>query len=156
MRLTSLVAVAASVSYASAFTITFYNNCPFTVFPAIAKAPNGQPDTSVSYGTSLASYKAVSYGIADTQIGIRAWGRQGCDGAGNNCASGGCRGGLVCNDGGITSGVILSEYGYANFGAAYGGQRISWDLSHVNANINLNTLVTASDGAPQAKCMFAA
>lgn len=33
--------------------------------------------------------------------------------------------GLVCTDGGITSGVILSEYGYADFGANYGGERTS-------------------------------
>ena len=33
--------------------------------------------------------------------------------------------GLVCTDGGITSGVIVSEYGYADFGANYGGERTS-------------------------------
>ena len=64
--------------------------------------------------------------------GIRAWGRTGCDGSGANCQTGACNGGLVCNDGGITSGVILSEYGYADFGQ-FGGQRTSWDLSHVSA-----------------------
>ena len=36
-------------------------------------------------------------------------------GAATNCdaheSSGGCNGGLICNDAGITSGVILSEYG---------------------------------------------
>jgi hypothetical protein len=53
--------------------------------------------------------------------------------------------GLVCTDAGITSGVILSEYGYANFGQ-YGGDRTSWDLSHVNSAINLNTRLSVSDG----------
>lgn len=72
--------------------------------------------------------------------------------------------GLVCTDGGITSGVILSEYGYADFGVNYGGQRTSvllllhsywsslltismqWDLSHVNLDINIPTRLVVSDG----------
>jgi hypothetical protein len=54
--------------------------------------------------------------------------------------------GMVCTDAGITSGVIVSEYGYANFGAQYGGERTSWDLSHVGLNINLDTQLSSSDG----------
>jgi hypothetical protein len=53
--------------------------------------------------------------------------------------------GLVCNDAGITSGVIVSEYGYANFGQ-WGGERTSWDLSRVGLQINLDTKLTSSDG----------
>ena len=64
--------------------------------------------------------------------GIRAWGRTGCDASGANCQTGACNGGLVCTDAGITSGVILSEYGFGDFGQ-YGGQRTAWDLSHVDA-----------------------
>jgi hypothetical protein len=51
----------------------------------------------------------------------------------------------MCEDAGITSGVIVSEYGYGNFGQ-YGGERISYDLSHVDLVINLATKLTASDG----------
>jgi hypothetical protein len=54
--------------------------------------------------------------------------------------------GLVCTDGGITAGVVLSEFGYADFGAAYGGVRTSWDLSIVSASININTKLASSDG----------
>lgn len=54
--------------------------------------------------------------------------------------------GLVCTDAGITSGVIVSEYGYGNFGAQYGGERTSWDLSHVGLSINLATSLSSSDG----------
>ena len=64
--------------------------------------------------------------------GIRAWGRTGCDASGANCQTGACNGGLVCNDAGITSDVILSEYGFGDFGQ-FGGQRTAWDLSHVDA-----------------------
>lgn len=42
--------------------------------------------------------------------------------------SGSLSAGLVCTDGGITSGVVLSEYGYADFGANYGGERTSVKL----------------------------
>jgi hypothetical protein len=54
--------------------------------------------------------------------------------------------GLVCTDGGITSGVIVSEYGFADFGANYGGQRTSWDLSHVGLKVNIPTRLVVSDG----------
>ena len=50
----------------------------------------------------------------------------------NSCIDGGCNGGLVCNDAGITSGVLLSEYGFGDFGQ-WGGQRTAWDLSRVDA-----------------------
>ncbi|KAK0457456.1 Osmotin thaumatin-like protein [Desarmillaria tabescens] len=129
----------ALISSASAFTITFRNNCwlqPRTVFP----------DTSVSFGTTLAPGASASFGVDDHQLGIRAWGRTGCNSNGANCATGGCNGGLVCTDAGITSGVILSEYGYANFGAQYGGERTSWDLSRVDSAININTRLSSSDG----------
>jgi hypothetical protein len=52
---------------------------------------------------------------------------------------------MVCTDAGITSGVIVSEYGYANFGQ-WGGERTSWDLSHVGLAITPNTRLSVSDG----------
>lgn len=54
--------------------------------------------------------------------------------------------GLVCTDAGLNSGVIVSEYGWGDFGAAYGGVRTSWDLSHVDLSINMNTKLSSSDG----------
>lgn len=65
---TLALAAVGSASYAQAFTILFYNNCPFTIWPAIGKAPNGVPDTSVSYGTTLGTYKSASYHIDDHQL----------------------------------------------------------------------------------------
>lgn len=38
------------------------------VWPAVGKAPNGAPDTSVAYGTSLAAGGSVSYTIGDTEL----------------------------------------------------------------------------------------
>ncbi|EPQ60063.1 Osmotin, thaumatin-like protein [Gloeophyllum trabeum ATCC 11539] len=146
MKFAAVVAVlAGAVSTASAFTIHFQNNCNFAVWPAVGKAPNGQPDTSVAYGTKLNPGASSSFGVDDHQVGIRAWGRTGCHDDGTNCATGGCVGGLTCTDAGLNSGVIVSEFGYGNFGQ-YGGERTSWDLSHVNLAINLNTRLSSSDG----------
>ncbi|TFK48538.1 Osmotin thaumatin-like protein [Heliocybe sulcata] len=142
----ALAVLVSAASTASAFTIHFQNNCGFAVWPAVGKAPYGSPDTSVAFGTMLGAGASVSYGVGDSELGIRAWGRTGCANDGTNCATGGCVGGMVCTDAGLNSGVIVSEYGYANFGAQYGGERTSWDLSHVGLSINLNTRLASSDG----------
>ncbi|VDB96576.1 unnamed protein product [Peniophora sp. CBMAI 1063] len=145
---TTLTLVAAlAVSNVAAFTINFKNNCDEPVWAAVGAAPNGVPNPSIAYGKELAPGASSSYGVSDTALGIRAWGRTGCDANGANCATGNCNGGLVCTDGGITVGVILSEYGYGDFGANFGGQRTAWDLSHVDSSINLDTQLT--DGAGQ-------
>jgi hypothetical protein len=53
--------------------------------------------------------------------------------------------GLVCTDAGITSGVLLSEYGFGDFGS-FGGLRTAWDLSRVDGIVNLPTRLQSSDG----------
>ena len=52
---------------------------------------------------------------------------------------------MVCNDAGITSAVVLSEYGWGDYGQ-WGGQRISWNLSKVDSSVNINTRLSSSDG----------
>ena len=79
-----LLATAASIS---AFTIEFVNNCDYSkilasvifslifaaefvstaVWPAIGKAPNGVPDTSVAYGVELEAGSSTSFTIGDTE-----------------------------------------------------------------------------------------
>ncbi|KAI7955381.1 hypothetical protein MJO28_005781 [Puccinia striiformis f. sp. tritici] len=118
------------------YTLRFKNNCGFTVWPAVGKAPNGQPDPSVAYGARLDPGGSSQFGVNDREIGIRSWGRTGCDGGGGNCATGACNGGLRCTDGGITSRVLLGEYGYQQFGNV-----ISWDLSRVDGRINSQFLL---------------
>ncbi|KAI1785671.1 Osmotin thaumatin-like protein [Ganoderma leucocontextum] len=145
MKTTFFLAVLGCAASTSAFTINFVNKCTFTVWPAVGKAPNGQPDPSVSFGTGLNPGQSASFGVDDHALGIRAWGRTGCDASGANCQTGACNGGIVCNDAGITSGVILSEYGFGDFGQ-FGGQRTAWDLSHVDASINIDTQLSSSDG----------
>ncbi|KAM5544243.1 hypothetical protein V8D89_001903 [Ganoderma adspersum] len=145
MKVLALLAVAGCAASSSAFTINFVNKCKFTVWPAVGKAPNGQPDRSVSFGKRLDPGQSASFGVDDHALGIRAWGRTGCDASGANCKTGACNGGLVCTDAGITSRVLLSEYGFGDFGQ-WGGQRTAWDLSRVDASVNIDTQVTSSDG----------
>ncbi|KAL1748909.1 thaumatin [Schizophyllum fasciatum] len=139
-----LVALAASMS-ASAYTITFKNQCGYTVWPAIGKAPNGQVDTSVKFGAKLNPGQSVTWGIDNHQLGIRGWGRTGCDGNGANCKTGACNGGLVCNDAGITAHALYSEYGYGNAGQ-WGGERTYWNLSFVGGNVNIPARLSSTDG----------
>ncbi|KAH9440197.1 hypothetical protein MJO29_016009 [Puccinia striiformis f. sp. tritici] len=122
------------------YTLHFKNNCNFPVWPAVGKAPNGHPDPSISYGKKLNPTGEGHFEVNDREIGIRSWARTGCDANGANCATGACRGGLRCNDGGITSRVLLGEYGYQSYGNV-----ISWDLSRVDGSVNIDTSIT-NDG----------
>ncbi|KIY62439.1 Osmotin thaumatin-like protein [Cylindrobasidium torrendii FP15055 ss-10] len=143
MRFTAIIlALAACVN---AFTIVFENKCSYTVWPAVGKAPEGVPDRSVAWGARVDPGKSASFGVDDYALGIRAWGRTGCDANGANCATGACVGGLVCTDAGLQNNAIVSEYGYGDYGQ-WGGKRCSWNLSHVNLAINLNTKLSSSDG----------
>lgn len=62
------------------YTIHFQNSCSYKIWAAVGKAPNGQPDPSVSFGQGLEPGEGTDFGVADNQLGIRAWGRTGCDG----------------------------------------------------------------------------
>ncbi|VDB85739.1 unnamed protein product [Peniophora sp. CBMAI 1063] len=131
---------------ASAITIKFVNKCDHPVWAAIAAAPNGVPNPNISWGKKLTHGEHASHKVSDTAIGVRSWGRTGCNENGGNCKTGACNGGLKCTDGGITAGVILGEYGHADFGACCGGKRTSWDLSIVDSGLNMPTKLHSSDG----------
>ena len=81
-----LVALSASMS-ASAYTITFKNQCSYgeyrlscvsmrqpanlhcvAVWPAVGKAPNGQVDNSVRFGAKLNPGQSVSWNIDGHQL----------------------------------------------------------------------------------------
>lgn len=74
-----LAALASLAATVSAYDIHFVNSCSYTIWPAVGKAPNGQPDDSVAYGTELAPGGTADFGVDDSEIGIRSWGRTGCD-----------------------------------------------------------------------------
>ncbi|KAI5823772.1 Osmotin, thaumatin-like protein [Schizophyllum commune Tattone D] len=118
-----LVALAASMS-ASAYTITFKNQCNYAVWPAVGKAPQGQVDNSVRFGAKLNPGENISWNIDGHQLGIRGWGRTGCDANGANCAT-----------------VRL----YGDNGQ-WGGERTYWNLSFVGGSVNIPARLSATDG----------
>ncbi|KZV74207.1 Osmotin thaumatin-like protein [Peniophora sp. CONT] len=142
----TFLALALASGSASAMTLSFVNHCPYTVWPAVGHAPFGSVMTDIAWGYQLTSGNSASFGVDDNAIGVRSWGRTGCDANGANCATGRCNGGLTCTDAGITAGVIYGEYGWADFQPCCGGVRTSWDLSMVSASLNIPTRLTASDG----------
>jgi hypothetical protein len=67
-----IVAFISSLFMSSAvdsYTLHFKNNCKFPVWPAVGKAPNGQPDPSVSYGTKLNPGGESQFNVNDREIG---------------------------------------------------------------------------------------
>ncbi|VDB95631.1 unnamed protein product [Peniophora sp. CBMAI 1063] len=142
----TFLALALAAGSASAMTLSFVNHCSYTVWPAVGHAPNGQVMTDIAWGARLNPGASASFGVADTAIGVRSWGRTGCDANGANCATGRCNGGLTCTDAGITAAVLYGEYGWGDFGSCCGGVRTAWDLSLVGGSLNIPTRLTASDG----------
>ncbi|CAO1623466.1 unnamed protein product [Parajaminaea phylloscopi] len=146
-----LVGALSLTSTASAFNLKFVNSCNYPILAGVARAPNGKPDPSVSYAVALGPNGGTgSVGIDDHLTGIRAWARTGCDGNGNNCKTGGCVGGRICKDGGLQAAVLYAEFGFANFGPKFGGERLSWDLSRVDAKVNVPA--SLSDGKQTVTC----
>lgn len=69
MKSIALLAFAiASASSASAYYINFHNNCPYTVWPAVGKAPNGQPQGSPAWGARLERGQSAGIGIDDHDV----------------------------------------------------------------------------------------
>jgi hypothetical protein len=82
----ALAFAAALAAPASAITIKFQNNCGYSeqvhivknfslpepyspaVWPAVGKAPNGQPDPSVAFGTTLQAGASASFNVDDHQL----------------------------------------------------------------------------------------
>lgn len=42
--------------------------CHVAVWPAVGKAPNGKPDTSVRFGAKLAPKASTSFNVGDKQL----------------------------------------------------------------------------------------
>ncbi|KAF7368326.1 Thaumatin-like protein [Mycena venus] len=79
-------------------TITVYNGCPFTVWPALFTSNGGRP--SQATGWEAPSLTKVSFNVPGDWDG-RVWGRRDCDFSNNpgpnSCLTGGCNGGLECD-----------------------------------------------------------
>ncbi|PWN24716.1 Osmotin, thaumatin-like protein [Jaminaea rosea] len=142
-----LTVLAALSSTCSAFTLNFVNRCPQPLLVGVARAPNGQPDPNYHEARELGANGGTgSVGVDDHLTGVRAWPRTGCKADGTGCQTGGCVGGRLCTDGGLQAAVQYAEFGYGDFGTQYGGERIAWDLSHVDSSINVGQSITDNKG----------
>ncbi|KAF7360000.1 hypothetical protein MVEN_00727300 [Mycena venus] len=86
----------AMASTAAARTLTVYNACPFTIWPALFTSSGGRP--SQPTGWTAASFTKVTFDVPSDWDG-RVWGRRNCNfgtnPGPNSCLDGGCNGGLV-------------------------------------------------------------
>ncbi|KAF7363778.1 hypothetical protein MSAN_01035600 [Mycena sanguinolenta] len=101
---------------AASRTLTVYNACPFTMWPAIYTTSGGQPNQTA--GWSAAPYSSQVISVPNDWIG-RVWGRRNCNftvtPGPNSCLTGGCPGGLVCTGPG-TPPNTLAEFNFDSAG----------------------------------------
>ncbi|KAJ7633609.1 Osmotin thaumatin-like protein [Mycena polygramma] len=94
-------------------TMTVYNACPFTIWPALFTSAGGQP--SQATGWVADSYTSVTFTVPSDWDG-RVWGRRDCDFSTNpgpnSCVDGGCNGGLLCD---VTTGTGVPPATLAEF-----------------------------------------
>ncbi|KAJ7057188.1 thaumatin-like protein [Mycena amicta] len=91
--------VLALASAAAARTLTVYNACPFTIWPALFTSP-GWDHPSQATGWAANEFTSVTFDVPSVWNG-RVWGRRNCDFSTNpgpnSCLDGGCNGGLLCD-----------------------------------------------------------
>ncbi|CAE6427765.1 unnamed protein product [Rhizoctonia solani] len=114
MKTAVILAVAGSVL---GRTFTVYNACPFTIWPAIFTDLNvGTSVPSIENGWEAPAYSKRSFTVPDDWRAGRIWGRTQCDFSTNpginSCLTGGCNGGLVCDN---KTGVGLPPATFAEF-----------------------------------------
>ncbi|KAJ7791815.1 Osmotin thaumatin-like protein [Mycena olivaceomarginata] len=112
----------ALASTAAARTMTVYNACPFTIWPALFTSSGGRP--SQPTGWSAASFTKVTFDVPSDWDG-RIWGRRNCDFSSNpgpnSCLDGGCNGGLLCdvNNGTGVPPATLAEFNFNGGGTDF-------------------------------------
>ncbi|KAI5476819.1 Thaumatin, pathogenesis-related protein [Pseudohyphozyma bogoriensis] len=131
-------------------TMTVYNHCPFTIWPAMFTSQGTLP--SHATGWEAAPYSSTTFEAAEDWNG-RVWGRRNCDFSSGStlpgtCATGGCNGGLKCATSGGT-GVPPATLAEFNFN----GGGVDWyDISAVDGT-DLPMAITNTVGCTQLKCM---
>ncbi|KAF6752653.1 thaumatin-like protein [Ephemerocybe angulata] len=103
MKFTLVTSIALSTaSIAAAKSITVYNACPFTIWPAIFTDLNvGSAKPSQPTGWEAPAWSKVTFTVPDNWRAGRIWGRRNCDFSKpgpDSCISGGCNGGLLCDE----------------------------------------------------------
>ncbi|EIW74285.1 thaumatin-like protein [Coniophora puteana RWD-64-598 SS2] len=127
-------------------SMTVYNGCPFTIWPAMYTGSGTAP--SYTTGWSADEYTAVTFDVPDNWTAGRIWARRDCDFSTNpgpnSCLDGGCNGGLVCTDPGVPP-ASLAEFTLDANGVDY------YDVSLVDG-YNLPVEINNTGGCGVASC----
>ncbi|KAJ7118510.1 thaumatin-like protein [Mycena crocata] len=149
MKLFVTFSLAAASMVGAQRSITVYNACPFTVWPALYTSSGGRPTQPT--GWVAPSFTKITFTVPNDWDG-RVWGRRNCDfsrGSGpNSCLDGGCIGGLLC-DGNTGTGVppaTLAEWNMKGDGSSD-----FYDVSLVDG-YNLPMRLDTNVGCPVASC----
>ncbi|KAI0767494.1 Osmotin thaumatin-like protein [Fomes fomentarius] len=152
----SFVAAAVTLALASgaaARRFTVYNNCPFTIWPAIFTDLHvGSARPNQPTGWAQNAYQAVSFDVPDNWKAGRIWGRRNCDFSvnpgPNSCLTGGCNGGLLCDP---NTGTGVPPATLAEFTLQGDGWQDWYDVSVVDG-YDLPMRISNNVGCPVADC----
>ncbi|KAJ6479703.1 thaumatin [Mycena sanguinolenta] len=148
MKSVIALSLAMASTTAAQRTMTVYNACPFTIWPALFTSNGGRP--SQATGWSADSFTAVSFQVAEDWNG-RIWARRDCDFSSNpgpnSCLDGGCVGGLECD---VNTGTGVPPATLAEFNFNGGGSDF-YDVSLVDG-YNLPMRIDNNVGCSVASC----
>ncbi|KAL4079433.1 thaumatin [Scleroderma citrinum] len=146
----TLTLLATFVPSVLARTITVYNHCPFTVWPAMFTGTGTRP--SYATGWQANAYTSVTFSVPDSWTAGRIWGRRDCDFSSNpgpnSCLDGGCNGGLECDP---TTGTGVPPATLAEFSLDQSNGQDYYDVSLVDG-YNLPMSITNNVGCHIADC----
>ncbi|KAJ6451305.1 thaumatin [Mycena sanguinolenta] len=144
---TSFVSLAMA-SVVAARTLTVYNACPFTIWPAYFTSGGTRP--SQTTGWAADAFTAVTFTVDDGWFG-RVWARRDCDFSTvqgpTSCLDGGCNGGLVCD---VNTGTGVPPASLAEFNFQ-GPISDFYDVSLVDG-YNLPIRIDNTAGCPIPEC----
>ncbi|KAH7326958.1 thaumatin-like protein [Rhizoctonia solani] len=153
MKSYAALAVLSLLSYVEGRTFTVRNACPFTIWPAVytdLKVGTAVPD--IETGWEAPANSSRSFHVPDNWKAGRIWGRRDCNFSvnpgPNSCITGGCNGGLLCDN---TTGTGVPPATLAEWTLSGDGNRDFYDVSLVDG-YNLPMAITTSSECPVADC----
>ncbi|KAJ7798945.1 thaumatin-like protein [Mycena olivaceomarginata] len=138
----------AMVSGVAARSITVYNGCPFTIWPAYFTSGGARPSHVTGWAAGSFTKEVIT--VDEGWFG-RIWARRNCDfsktSGPTSCLDGGCLGGLVCD---VSAGTGVPPASLAEFNFQ-GPVSDFYDISFVDG-YNLPIRIDNSVGCPAPGC----
>ncbi|KAJ7093874.1 thaumatin-like protein [Mycena belliarum] len=149
MKSFAAVSLALASVVAADRSITVYNACPFTIWPALFTSAGGRPSQPTGWVAN--SFTKVTFNVANDWNG-RIWGRRNCDFSKNpgpnSCLDGGCNGGLLCD---VITGTGVPPATLGEWNMNGDGQSDFYDVSLVDG-YNLPMTIENTAGCEVASC----